>query len=349
MLSSVALLLGSAMAAGGDWVRRGTPGSVVHAWPVVIPQGATITDGMADDVAPITVTRPSWLFFVDVYPGALFEHPTQFVLVDQATNLATSYASLSYPVVSGVALFATPDQLSEPTLVVAGVATLEAPATLHALGWSPPTPVNTGYPTTPPPSTFERFSGETQPDFTRRYRGSLEAPQPLDVAQSELSNCPDCDGKAGGHRYALIVAGGQLSTTVPSELATFLRGQGWIVTYLAPAQADDPREMLPGFAQIATVPAVLGALADIGSKAQCCDEVFVVINAHGSPTGFLQLNPRQTIVPDATQPTITKTIGDPGAGSSPRAISRPRSTRSRPVASGCCSRAAMRASTWSPA
>ena len=54
---------------------------------------------------PAVITGESWFFWIEDYPGALFAHPSRFVLVERATGSVTAWDENWWPTLNGSALW----------------------------------------------------------------------------------------------------------------------------------------------------------------------------------------------------------------------------------------------------
>lgn len=60
--------------------------------------------------ASLTATGDAWFFWIDDEPGARFDHPSRFVLVDRKTGELTSVDARWWPVLDGVGLWTDDDE-----------------------------------------------------------------------------------------------------------------------------------------------------------------------------------------------------------------------------------------------
>jgi hypothetical protein len=288
-----------------------------------------LDEGLVTSAEEIEIAEESWLFFVDREPGAAFLHPTVFVLVGRDTETLQEYGRDAPPRVDGITLFATPEERENARLRIAGfpyfdfsersatTSTLPTGVTLGA-GVDIPDPIPVDN-LRPSPAELDDLLGLYNPDrnetaeaFERRVEGYFERLQPEEIVDAELEKCR-CAG-ATSNKLALLIDGGGFEEGESAPLAAHLRGQGFEVQYLAPDQPDTPG------AENArtTIPAIDRAFENLAAQIEdCCDEILVILNGHGSPDGFFLANPQLTInvLDNQGEPTgETKIVGDVNGG-----------------------------------
>lgn len=73
--------------------------------PRRLESGETVSPFFADTIdgtpSQTAISNPTWLFFIDTFPNALFSHPTEFVYVDALTGTITVEKQKWWPAVAG--------------------------------------------------------------------------------------------------------------------------------------------------------------------------------------------------------------------------------------------------------
>jgi len=330
-----------------------------YQWPRRLEPGDVLAEtALAEPRPPIVVERPAWFFYVDLVPGALFTHPTSFLLVETQTGALHRHARETNPVLNAVALFGAGGETAHAAFRLAGFLYFEAPGVPESvapasegfarrLGSHPPLDTRRALRSSTrgerslepavsirssrditfmPPDALDgrvppdgeldlaRFAprrDERAQDHLRRIRGYYESHQSDGQMEAQLARCPPCT--TAGKKLALIVDGGDLPTSTPENtLAAYLRQQGFLTRHLAPQHADDPAAE-NAQANLVSLRAAFQALA---GAAECCDQVFIFVSAHGSPSGLLEINaPRTVNVLDEGGNTMgTRQIGNPQSG-----------------------------------
>lgn len=90
---------------------------LVFSWPDVLDSSHTLApyayEGLPEPAA-IPVESPSWFFWIDDEPGALFDHANRFVLVDRATGELTVHDARWWPVIDGAGAWIERDDYWNP-------------------------------------------------------------------------------------------------------------------------------------------------------------------------------------------------------------------------------------------
>ena len=88
-------------------------------------------DAKDDPALTVTVAAPQWLVFVDTQPGARFQHPAAFVLVDAQTGAVMTKNVSSWPRLNGVSHYADDDKnAAAQDLAQAGTRAVAPPSRL---------------------------------------------------------------------------------------------------------------------------------------------------------------------------------------------------------------------------
>ncbi|HRH94206.1 MAG TPA: hypothetical protein PKV72_06790, partial [Candidatus Peribacteria bacterium] len=74
---------------------------MAFAYPEPLPAGTVVYQTHLKNV-PMNVLNDSWFFFLDLEPGAFFDHRAEFVLVDAKTGEITRMRTFAAPVLQGV-------------------------------------------------------------------------------------------------------------------------------------------------------------------------------------------------------------------------------------------------------
>lgn len=260
----------------------------IYQWPFPLQAGDRLTEGIVSDASnaeetTLAVPSDSWFFFLDQAPGALWNHPTEFVLVDQRTGALSSYTRDSYPKVNGVTLFQTAEEQSASDVRIPGFSYRDSDTDFSALTFPEPTPIDGGQ-------------------------------QTEEQAQQELDKCPlvACEGTA--KKFALVIDGGRVFGDF-GPLVEYLRNNGYQTRYLSSEIGDpaDPETAQDFPTSLPNIQAAFDWLAE--NVSNCCDEVFIAMEAHGSKNGGLEMNPEQTVRDfSSSDAAATKKIGRPDGG-----------------------------------
>lgn len=262
----------------------------VFSWPEPIAAGSVIEEGLFREAEPLTVSSESWLYYVDLEPGALFGHPTQYLLVNRATGEISVYGRYAYPEVDGEAMFALPDAVADETLRPEGYPRFGAgepgASTSQALQIEPPTAVDTGVPKTIDWSKHQKYKSEDDEMYQLRVRGELESFQSAATVKAELGKCV-CATPAK-KKVALVVNGGELPIAETNKLVEHLTKAKVPLRHLDPDAPDTP-DAAKAQTSLKSLAKAFEWLA--GQVSDCCDEVLIYVTAHGSPRGSMAINP----------------------------------------------------------
>ena len=92
----------------------------VHQYPALIDAGSKVRQAVADERrAPdyLICERQSWLFFIDLSPGAHFAHPTIIALLDAVSGEIKSMDAEWWPVIE-VPVFDNTAERQDPSMIV---------------------------------------------------------------------------------------------------------------------------------------------------------------------------------------------------------------------------------------
>lgn len=240
----------------------------------------------------------SWLLFIDNEPEAGWLHPTQFIIIDAKTFDYKIRLEKSWPVVNNYSLWSHEamrkktefqvypkdnNKITKPT-ISAKIQTLTAKNENDNK-----------------PYTWEELD---------KALGGLENTKAQATTMNDLAPLCECV-RATEHKYAILIDGmdeaGYLEELtrhikdLPENwemLPTYkgLTAQGYEVTYLS-SETDEEATYAPKGAdkndmKYATLPNVRKAFAEVAAKAECCDEVVVMIYGHGDGES-VAINPRR--------------------------------------------------------
>lgn len=88
-----------------------------HFWPEPLKAGDVISVFRPGGQS-WTLDGPTWFFWIDDVPEALFGHPTRFVFVDVASGATTVHEADSWPAVNGETLWGFPEEREDPRFIV---------------------------------------------------------------------------------------------------------------------------------------------------------------------------------------------------------------------------------------
>ena len=92
----------------------------VHQYPALIDAGSKVRQAVADERrAPdyLICERQSWLFFIDLSPGAHFAHPAIIALLDAVSGEIKSMDAEWWPVIE-VPVFDSTAERQDPSMIV---------------------------------------------------------------------------------------------------------------------------------------------------------------------------------------------------------------------------------------
>jgi hypothetical protein len=92
----------------------------VHQYPALIDAGSKVRQAVADERrAPeyLACERQSWLFFIDLSPGAHFAHPAIIALLDAVSGEIKSMDAEWWPVFE-VPVFDSTAKRQDPSMIV---------------------------------------------------------------------------------------------------------------------------------------------------------------------------------------------------------------------------------------
>jgi len=201
----------------------------------------------------VSITENTWLLFVDEEPGAPFAHPTKIVLISQATAKYRVYDSQYYPIVNGVSYWSTMEERMNESYIA--------------------------YPEDP---DLDVELVESTTYEYRYYYDSMGAPGSGVPTGTSVPFDDDlcCEG-VEKKKFGLVIQGYDepmfKSDTVNAY--NMLKGRGYSNADINYLTADAGDALSDGQTTLANVAA---ALANIGTNADCCDEVFIYISSHGA-------------------------------------------------------------------
>ncbi len=307
----------------------------LYQWPLPLKPGDRLEEGIpeGDEENPpkvLTLEHDSWFFFADLEPGALWNHPTEFILVNRVSGEVTRHRRNSYPKINDLALFSTPEERSETMVRIPGFSYPDSiwmqlntqaldPNKIAALSFAEPTSLEKHIPPNfspddPLAKQNPKWDDETEAEYQERLKGMFETMQSDAETDAELDKCPvpDCEGVAA--KFALIIDGGRVGGPI-KDFGEYLRKQGVNTRVVSAETAEpaNPQSATDFPTSLKNIEAAFDWLA--GNVSNCCDEVLIVISAHGAKNGVLEMNPEQTVRdvgnPD---PAATKKIGRPDGG-----------------------------------
>ncbi|MCC6808901.1 MAG: hypothetical protein IT381_15850 [Deltaproteobacteria bacterium] len=265
---------------------RALPVVKVFAWPAVLAQGTVIDAGFADGEPPIVVDGSARFYFVDLAPGAMWNHPTLFVVVDAATGAEHVTARDSYPTIDG-------HHVMFNEHYQAGMLALEtAPVPKGpARSAPPPTPLSEGIPTADDPryKDFKALENEGERYRLQRFQAFHEEQQPASEVAAALGECPmPATCAQNSKRLALLVDGGDTDRK-QQDLVPALTKLGYATRVLDSTAPDSAAA--DAAVQPTTMPRLEAAFAWLAANAtSCCDRVYIYMHAHGSATGSMSIN-----------------------------------------------------------
>ena len=92
----------------------------VHQYPDLIDAGSKVRQAVADERRAseyLACERQSWLFFIDLSPGAHFAHPAIIVLLDAVSGEIKSMDAEWWPVIE-VPVFDSTAKRQDPSMIV---------------------------------------------------------------------------------------------------------------------------------------------------------------------------------------------------------------------------------------
>jgi len=301
-----------------EWVDQ--KGARMVAWPFILESGDMLEEGFSPEQSIIIVQSPSWFFLSDNAPGAMWNHSTVFILVDAATQGIASYHRNSYPRLNGNGLFSMPGEMeiadvqvngfTQPVAVPGDALKLSYLDSLLSNNRIAPPEQDGDFQIPLPTNVTDQIPGADDPRFAdfprewptetdavrlRRFQSATAIAQSDDEMDNEFDACPtpaECAG--AGSSYALVINGGRLGTDNDTRIGDHLRSNNIETRMLSPE--NDSSASQDADDQVTTIANVEAAFDWLASMANiCCDEVLIVIYAHGDPNGNIELNPRQTI------------------------------------------------------
>ena len=88
-----------------------------HFWPHPLRPGDVITV-FRPDGERWPIKEPTWFFWIDDLPEALFGHPARFVYVDVATGAITVQRADSWPALNGETLWGFAEEREDPRFII---------------------------------------------------------------------------------------------------------------------------------------------------------------------------------------------------------------------------------------
>ncbi len=291
--------------------------SNIFVYPKLLQVGTKIEVGPFKEQAAHKLYDKSWLFFADFHPGALYDHPTEFILVSQKTGQVHAIAKRGYPIVHGLHLFSSEDdervksfhpqgfprfkrlqKISFPPLIRSSLVKSITP--------QPATPVNTGI-TNIDWSQFPTPADEVESEWRRKILGRYEQHQSDDVMNSEMNKCGCEEGT--GKKIAVVIVGYSKESEkgYKESVVDYVYQNGYEAIVRIPHYKGVTQDRGSTTTRANVMAAFDEAVAKISG---CCDEVLVVLSGHGSPGGSIDMNTTLRR-PDPDNPGQTLTEGHP--------------------------------------
>ncbi len=305
-------------------------------WPFPLSPGDQLAEGIPDEeeedpTRRIILEEESWFFFADLDPGAMWNHPTQFILVSRASGKVTTYTRNSYPMINNLALFVTSEEREVADVRIPGFAYPQSAkmqvasefmeeSKVAMLSFAEPTPVDRHVPGPIPPEDprakeFPNMDGETEAEYEARLRGAWEGLQTEAETDAEMGKCPTPECEVAPGKFALLIDGGRVEGG-NQKYGKQLRERGYNTRILSPEASElkDHHGSATDFpTDLSAIEAAFDWLA--ANASSCCDEVVIVISAHGSQSGLLEINPEQMVRDrESPDPKATKKIGRKDGG-----------------------------------
>ncbi len=292
----------------------------VFRWLLPLNRGQILSSGLNNNTpSPIGIKSPTWFFYADHQPGAIFEHKTEFILVDILRSTLVVYQRKSWPKLDKLDLFTTQAELSEPLLKLQGYrySTLKT-AERGILRTSFPGPSNPD--NFPDPINWDEVKKKYPPEkdeiekyYRERVQSYLEKPMDKAFITGELNKCSCPTNSPPGKKYAIVVNGGRLPLHYSEALVKSLRTQGvetWSLHPNLPFNEADPGQANAKDMET-NLRSLQYAFASLAAKINsCCDQVFIYINAHGGSNAIMNMNPySETPILHTTGPNRGKPIG----------------------------------------
>jgi len=283
--------------------------------PRIVNAGDILTDSIEHyRFLPVVVSERSWIFLGDWEPGANWGHPADWILIGIDTGSYQVISRNSYPLLNGVAIFSTDNEREHESYRLSGFSyeptrwgllpnsTTSNKAKVEKQFYSylmnnedvpfpvelpDPAPVNNHYPSDEDIdfSQYRKREGEFEFEFRRRVRGFLEELQTDAEVNAAFNNC-GCNDADTEQKLALVINGGRMREGATQSAAAYYADQGYETQYLSPSGIGENRTTLPNIEE---------AFRALSAKiTSCCDRVMVIVNAHGSPNGSIEMNPKQT-------------------------------------------------------
>lgn len=283
---------------------------IAYQWPETFKPGDIVSNGEGE--FSYTATGNTFVLWIDEYPGALFAHPTKTILIDSETGNFTIKETQWWPTVNGVGLWGLQ---SERDKIETQIHSEQEPSSAKDLSLS------------------KSLAAKQAPVEKK------EEVKPVEVAEGP--SCPEVPCFCGreAERYCLIVNGyedpkgtyeeeedgfkglvikdsfGESESNAMVDLMKSKMGCGDI-QYLSPYHGKEGFASKGKSTAVTNLKNLQAAFAKIAEKIDCCDEILLFVNAHGSEQGSFTLNPphREKIVLGGGK-TEEKEFGDPGGTS----------------------------------
>lgn len=246
-----------------------------------------------------TLKKDSWLLFIDDYPEAEWQHPTQFVIIDKATQQYKIRTEKSWPVVNNYSLWSHKDMRERTEFQIRPSGQNSLTKNLNANISSPDTLMAAD--DKPVPYSWDELD---------KALGGLESTKAKATTMRDLTPLCECV-KSAKNKFAILIDGmdeaGYIDEitrhikTLPEnwELLPAYKGlkqQGYQVTLVTSETGVEENYAPEGTTQsdlkYATLANVSKAFSEVASKAECCDEVIVVIYGHGDGES-VAINPKR--------------------------------------------------------
>lgn len=269
-----------------------------------------------------------YLYFVDQSPGALYDHPTEFIFVSKNTGAISRSGFNGPPVIGGVRYFANPLEAEVAAYIPNSFPrfTNISPVSANLKNFDfklPPKPDNKVPVSQINWSDYPRKIDESDADYKQRVYGYYEKPQSELQTKTELRNCK-CN-QASQKTYTVVISGYASSgeRADMDDLVRQLVAQGRDVKYFR----SKPKEFVHDGVWVRETNTLELEMffSNLASEVKrCCDEVEVFMGGHGSKKGSIDLN-------TYGQEEIYKRVGNNRVSFNPKRYEKIGTVGSRPA------------------
>lgn len=257
--------------------------------------------------APYNFPELGYLFYIDHYPGALFDHRTEMVFVASSNGAVIRTGFMGPPIINGVRYFANKEEAKvaafipknfprffnispvnpTPSILVNNPLPLSS---LKKFEFSdPPKPDNRVRVSDIDWAEYPIKTGEHSEDYKERVYGYYEKAQSEAQSKKQLRNCK-CN-QASQKTYTVVISGYKTSgerSTMDNLVRTLVK-QGREIKYFRSQPKEFSHDgVLVRETNILLLDMYFSELA--GEVKNCCDEVEIIIGGHGGQNGSVDLN-----------------------------------------------------------